>query len=89
MAYSKPEACSKLSQQTFQHCFNVVFLLMRRRGVGQRQINVVYFNVELNKVRQRRNNVVIFNVEFYNVDKCRNNIVKITLSKKNKKNYFK
>ena len=62
---------------------------MRRRGVGQRQINVVYFNVDLNKVRQRQNNVVIFNVEFYKVDKCRNNIVKITLSKKNKKNYFK
>ena len=29
-----------LSQQTFQRCFNVVFWLMRRRDVGQRQINV-------------------------------------------------
>ena len=30
----------KLSQQTFQRRFNVVFWLMRRRDVGQRQINV-------------------------------------------------
>ena len=28
------------SQQTFQRCFNVVFCLIRRRNVGQRQINV-------------------------------------------------
>ena len=29
-----------LAQQTFQRCFNVVFWLVRRRSVGQRQINV-------------------------------------------------
>ena len=28
------------TQQAFQRCFNVVFWLMRRRDVGQRQINV-------------------------------------------------
>ena len=28
------------SQQTFQRCFNVVFCLIQRRDVGQRQINV-------------------------------------------------
>ena len=30
----------KHHQQTFQRCFNVVFWLIRRRDVGQRQINV-------------------------------------------------
>ena len=30
----------KITQQTFQRCFNVVLWLMRRRDVGQRQINV-------------------------------------------------
>ena len=28
------------AQQTFEHCFNFVFWLIRRRDVGQRQINV-------------------------------------------------
>ena len=28
------------AHQTFQRCFNVIFWLMRRRDVGQRQINV-------------------------------------------------
>ena len=28
------------TQKTFQHCFNVVFWLMGRRDMGQRQINV-------------------------------------------------
>ena len=28
------------THQTFQRCFNVIFWLMRRRDVGQRQINV-------------------------------------------------
>ena len=30
----------KAPQKTFQHCFNLVFWLMGRRDVGQRQINV-------------------------------------------------
>ena len=30
----------EVPQQTFQRCFNVVFRLIRRRDVGQRQINV-------------------------------------------------
>ena len=34
------EKLHRQSQQTFQRCFNVVFWLMRRRDVGQRQINV-------------------------------------------------
>ena len=29
-----------VSQQTFQHCFNVVFRLIWRRDVAQRQINI-------------------------------------------------
>ena len=32
--------CRISTQQTFQRCFNVVFWLIGRRDVGQRQINV-------------------------------------------------
>ena len=35
-----PLAKAKTTQQTFQRCFNVVFWLIVRRDVGQRQINV-------------------------------------------------
>ena len=30
----------EVTQQTFQRCFNVVFWLIRRRDLGQRQFNV-------------------------------------------------
>ena len=93
------------SQQKFQRRFNVVFRLIWRRDVVQRQINVetalcmsnveqgwnnvVFFNTELNNVRQRRNNFVIFNVNFHDLGQRRNNVENVTIWKKIYKPRFK
>ena len=92
---------SKITQQTFPHCFSIVFWLILCCNAIQRQNNVekmlyislleftmmnnVNFNVEKNNIIQRWNNVVIFNGEFHNVRQCQNNVVKMTISKKSKK----
>ena len=58
------------TQQTLQRRFNVVFRLIWRRDIAQRQINVnnvVYVNVVIYNAQQRWKGIVNFNVEFNNV----------------------
>ena len=90
-----------LTKQTFQRYFNVAFWLMRRIDVGQRQIDIeatlcistleftTSNNVESTLTWTTLDNVVIFNLEHYNVGKHRKKVVEMTVSKKNKKYYFK
>ena len=85
------------TQQTFQHCLNIVAWVIFRcdvwqcqinveiYNVEQRRINVVYFNVDINSVRQRQNDVVILSVEFRNIDQHRNNVLNMAIFKKLKR----
>ena len=83
----KDKQIFKLTQQTFQCCFNIVFWLYKRCDVGQRQINVeatlLISTLEFtpsNKVEQRCH----FQRQ---VSECQNNVAKMTISKTNKKHF--
>ena len=74
-------------QQTCQRQLNVVFRLVGRRDVAQRQINVE--KTLCISFRQRWSNVVIFNVNFHNVWQRRNKVANTTIWKKKIKPRFK
>ena len=73
------------TQQTLQRRFNVVFRLIWRRDIAQRQINVnnvVYVNVVIYNAQQRWKGIVNFNVEFNNVGQRRNSVGHMTIWKR-------
>ena len=79
---------SKTTQHIFQRCFNVVFWLMRRHDVGQRQINVettLYISTLKFTTSNNVETTLSFSTLSFYVGKHRNNVVKMTTSKKNKK----
>ena len=90
------------TQQTFQHCLNIIVRVIWHHNVKQCQINVeiynfeqhqidvVYFNININNVRQHQNNVIILSVAFHSVNQCQNRVLNMTFFKKLKraKKYF-
>ena len=68
-----------ISQQTFQRCFNVVFWLMRRRDVGQRQINIettlCISTLKFTTSNNVESTLCISTVDMNNVGQRQNNVV--------------
>ena len=77
--------CIVVTQQTFQHHFNIVFRLIWRHNVVQCQINVeTTLCTSMLKFKTLSNvqiNIVYLNIDLNNVRQHRNNVVIFTMSK--------